>query len=130
MAVQPPENPSQRLSVARLWAGWALPAGGWGFHLLSSHALVEWYCNSGAELSPDGVQWLLRGITALALLLALAGTLLARQTMTRTGDTATSRAEGQALRRFMGVCGLFLGVLFLAIILVQGLPSLVLEPCQ
>ncbi len=130
MAEIPSGPSSERFGALWLWSGWALPAAGWGLQLLSGQGIVEWYCNTSTGTAPETIRWILGGITVVAVAMAVLGIVLAWRAVRQTGAGSASTREGREVQRFMGVSGMLLGVLFLAIILVQGVAPLILEPCQ
>ena len=112
--------------VLALWGGWVLAILAWLLHLRVSYGAVGWYCREQRELSPVLVSVGLNLWTLVCALLAVAGILLARRNLRSVGaaDDAGRRS------RFMGWSGYLMSLFFLAVILVQGLPNLVLGPCQ
>lgn len=87
----------------------------WIVHLVASSALVPVAC----ELDTVLVVHLATVATAIS---AIAGILVARRTR--------SHASGPGHVMFLSIGGFWLGFLFLALILLEGLPVFVLEPCD
>ena len=99
--------------MLRLWFA-ALAPVAWTAHNLLSAAFVSPAC-----AWPAGVA-VLHAITALTVAMALAGALVgARLYVATTTDGA----------RFVGGAGSLLGVLFALVILAEGVPNFVLDPC-
>ena len=106
------------------WAVWAGLLGGliaWSAQLLVSYALIPLVCASGALV-------LLHLVTLVTALAALAAGLVAWQVWEQPSGGASGRRPSEA-RRFLGLGGVLLDALFLALILAGGAASFVLSPC-
>lgn len=130
MAEQIAENTARRPGTVALWGGWGLAAAGWALHLGVSYGMVEWYCHSDTGMSPDTIYRALNATTLVSVSLALLGIILAWRNARRTAPENTATPEGFERKRFMAIAGMLLSLLFLGIILMQGLPNFILEPCQ
>lgn len=110
--------------VLALWAGWGLPVLAWMLHLNASYLLVGWVCETGR------VQ-VLHGVTLGCLLVAIAGVLIAWRNWHVAGRQWPDGSGGPRMRsRFMGALGVFMGLLFTAIVAAQGLPNFLVPPCS
>jgi hypothetical protein len=87
----------------------------WLVHLVAASALVPVACEVDSHL-------VVHATTAITAVVAVAGIVLAR----RNG----SRAAGQGHIAFLSTAGFWLGILFLALIILEGLPVFVLDPCE
>jgi hypothetical protein len=96
-----------------LWAGWLLAPAAWLAHLSLSYALAPLACRHGSLV-------VLHLLTAAMLAAALAGAWLARRNRRRGDD---GRSE------FLGAAGMWLSLLFAAVIAVQGLPPALPGAC-
>lgn len=108
----------------RLWLGASLPVLGWGLHLFVSYGFVEWYCQNPGVMSNDAAIWLLLGVTAVSLALAVCGALLSWNSGKRLRI-----ASEQGRKRFMAASGVLLGVFMIVIIITQALPNAMVPPC-
>lgn len=96
----------------------------WLLELQLHYMLVPWACLTGEH-------FVLHLITIGALLIAALGGALAWQGWRQSGRVWPDGSGGVAPRsRFMAVMGLLLSLLFFFVILAQGIPIFVLNPCQ
>lgn len=130
MAQQANAKTAQGPGTAALWGGWALGAGAWALHLGISYGLVEWYCHTETGIAPGTIYWTLNGTTLFCVTLALLGIVLARRNTRRAKPQSAATEAGVERKRFMGQAGALLSLLFLGIILMQGVPNFFLGPCQ
>jgi hypothetical protein len=96
----------------------------WLFDMEIGYLLVYWACGTKQT-------WVLPAVTAIAFLVALAGavtSLLASRIVT-TG-VEMEGTDVPAIERFLGVAGVALNVLAMAVILGMGVPRLMLDPCK
>lgn len=108
-----------------LWGGWGLGILAWLLHLMVSYGVVGWYCREERGPDPRFISLVLNGLTMGCGLLAVAGIVLAGRNLRDARRTEAGRRS-----RFMAHSGFLMSLLFLAIILMQGVPNLFLEPCQ
>ena len=109
----------------RLW--FAMLAGplAWSAHLLLSYGLVPIACDTGWA-------FLLVVVTAVTAIGSLAGALVSRRLpVGDTPETEDLRLTNATDRmRFIARSGLAGGLFFAAVIIVQGLPVLFIDPCS
>lgn len=124
-------DPSQQVAerfargrgVTALWIGFLGGPAVWFFHLVVSYSLVRYVCFTGA-------MWLMHLTTVVSLLAMGAVIWLAWRNWRDTGkplDAGGSGMEGRS--RFMALLGLLFAVASLLLIVVQGSPNFVLDPC-
>ncbi len=122
---QTPEDPRARKQsrAIKLWAGMLLAAAAYFTQLFFANALVEWACYRGST-------WVIHLITVVALLLAAVGAYLAwtgwheeEKLVEHDGFDSENRI------RFMGWSGLILSALFGLGIIVQEIPTFIVDPC-
>ncbi|MEX2644083.1 MAG: hypothetical protein WD270_11555 [Acetobacterales bacterium] len=126
MNVQAEQRPGGRgggrRAEAALWASWALGPLGWALHESASYALVTWNCGTVSYAA-------FHAVTVAALALAAAGGWLGWRALRRR-----RQAEGPEPRtgrqRFMAGVGLGICVFSFAGIVVESLPTLVLDACE
>jgi hypothetical protein len=111
--------------VAWLWIGVLAPPVAWALQMGVNYALVPMLCE--ARHGATAVH-----LTSLvALLLALVGLWLTWRHWRQSGGGWAAPDDSPAQRtRFIALMGLMLGVLLLATMLMQGLPSLWVPPCE
>lgn len=102
----------------------------WTIHLLASYPLVLLACRLGTNLPLN----LLTAATALLAAAAAAAGWRAWRKLGREGPPPAGRAIDRATlvgrARFMAVAGAILSVFFTYVILVEGLPPLLQDPCR
>jgi len=109
--------------IALLWIGGLAGPLAWFLHQQVSYGLATLNCAATATL-------VLHAMTAVALLIALAGAGIAWMSWRRTGGEWPARSDGTVARsRFMALGGLLLSALFFLVIVAQGLPNFFLSPC-
>jgi hypothetical protein len=114
----PPSN------ALALWTGILAGPVAWLLQMQTGYALVPWACATGHV-------FVLHLVTLAGLLIAAAGALLAWRDWRRFGKQwPQARGGPQMRRRFMAVLGLLTSVMFFFVILAQGIPSFILNPCQ
>ncbi|MBA4068055.1 MAG: hypothetical protein C0501_31000 [Isosphaera sp.] len=111
----------------RLWFGLLGGAGAWTEHLLLAYAVAEFGCRTPAghdtHLGLTVVTWLLVGVSAASLLVALAATWVAHRSrgrLSRDGDPAAEDAP----RAYLATAGLIQSGAFAFVILVESVPIL------
>jgi hypothetical protein len=119
----PTERPVRPVSRAALWFAFLGGPMAWSAHLLASYPLVSVACRLQTTLP-------LHLITAATALIAAAAALTGwrcYQQVHAGGPTGLGDAFARA--RFMAVAGVALGLFFVFVILVEGLPPLLHDPC-
>jgi len=96
----------------------------WSAHLLASYPLVSIACQLGSTTLLHAITAVTAAIAAAA---ALTGWLAYRRV--RTGGPTAGPADRFARARFMAISGLALGILFTFVILVEGMPPMLHDPC-
>jgi hypothetical protein len=106
-----------------LWAGVLGAPAIWSLQFLLNYALAPWSCPNR--------QIVLFIITGVALLLALTGTVLCWRQWKTAGDVAPEHDQDGIFgrRRFLGALGIVVCLMFLILILAQGLPAFFFDPC-
>lgn len=102
--------------------GYALTVGvvTWMIHLLGSSLLVPAACD-------HGVQWSINVLTAATALVCATGVPAGLAVVHRSGGHAGTVAPGH---RLLGWVAVGADVASLALIVAEGLPNLVLDPCR
>lgn len=109
--------------IALLWVGVLAGPLAWFLHQQVSYVLATLTCSDAATL-------VLHVMTAVALLIALAGVGIAWMNWRRTGGEWSARGGGTVARsRFMALAGFLLSALFFLVIVAQGLPNFFMSPC-
>lgn len=103
-----------------LWFGILGPPLVWIARLSASYTLVPFVCRTGWL-------WLLNGITAVSLLVAVIAGLVAYRSW-RAGRGDLNGGAG-ARTRFMGLLGMLIATLFSAVIVAEGLANVLVAPC-
>ncbi len=107
-----------------LWAGILAGPVAWLLQMQTGYALVPWACATGHV-------FVLHLVTLGGLLIAAAGALIGWREWQRAGrEWPKGKGGPQTRRRFMAVLGLLTSVLFFFVIVAQGIPSFILNPCQ
>lgn len=106
------------------WTGVLAGPLAWLMQLSTNYALVEHVCSTGNE-------FLLHGISGVAVLATAAGAWLAWGVWKRTGSSWPGEEGGTIGRsRFMAASGLVFSAFFAVLILGQTIPTLMLGPCK
>lgn len=118
-------------TARRLWAGWLIGAAAWGLHLFLSYGLVELYCRNQEIATAASIKFILHSLTGACFFLAAYGGWLAWRTDHRLHDHASEEGGDPGIQRsrFMARSGIMFSAFLAIIILVQGMPNLVFEPC-
>ncbi len=116
------------VSQRALWFGFF--AGGTAFSLegfvcytISSRACFIGQGSLG-PISPEGVRWILAGITGVLFLVAAAGALISYRLWRSLSNSELVHAEGKGPNEFVALCGIFMnsfmavGIVWCALILV------------
>ncbi|HEV7859215.1 MAG TPA: hypothetical protein VGO91_11405 [Pyrinomonadaceae bacterium] len=108
-----------------LWVGLLCGPLAWLLQLQVGYTLVPWACAHDVNAIS------LHLVTVVALLLTSLGGFISWRNWQRTGKKERDD-EGEAVSRsrFMALLGLFTSAMFFLTILVQGIPSFILHPCQ
>lgn len=113
-----------------LWAGWVLPMLGWAAQLMAGYLIVEFYCQRPGDVAPQSISIALGLLTVGSLLAVLAGLGMGLRNRRRLADATAANAVAFARARFLCRMGLLLGLFLGALVVMQGLPILILDPCQ
>lgn len=110
--------------LLELWTGMLAGPIAWLLQLQTNYILAQLVCSRTSHV-------MLHVITVVALLLAAGGGLIAWRSWQQAGREWPGESEGVVPRsRFMAVVGLLTSVMFFLVILAQGIPSFILNPCQ
>ena len=114
------------ISRLHLWFGLLGGALAWTAHLLLAYTVAEFGCVSTfKELSYLGISavaWLLIGITAIALLVASAATLVAYRSNTRMHARLSESVTENDPRAYVAFTGFITSALFTLTIVVESVP--------
>jgi hypothetical protein len=131
MSAAIPERPPAQGRPASNGAVWfALLGGGvaWTLHLMLAYVIAEFGCLSGLGAIRAGgisiVAWMLLGLSAGALALAILATVFAARIRRRPGGDAGEEADGTEARAFGGRLGYVTNLVFTLVIAVQSVPIL------
>ena len=102
------------------WVGWVLGPAAWALHQGIGYAMVPWLCNLGTR-------WPYHALTAFALALCVVSALGARRALRRSRKVRPEHSRHRL--RMMALVGLMLSTAAFGGILVEYLPSFVLELC-
>jgi hypothetical protein len=117
-----PERTSDRLAQ---WAGLFAGPVAWILQLQIGLILIPWVC------AHDGKALSLHLVTAAALLLATVGGFISWRNWRRVGKEWPGDESSTTTRsRFMAIAGLLTSAMFFLVILIQGIASFILHPCQ
>jgi hypothetical protein len=106
----------------RLWFAALAGIGAWTVHLMALSSLVEWVCHERDWLwTLHALTVVTAGVTAWAMWLCL--------NTIRASDDDEAAATIAGSTRFVGVFGLLIGAISLALILLEGFYVLFLDPC-
>ncbi|OFZ53315.1 MAG: hypothetical protein A2428_10220 [Bdellovibrionales bacterium RIFOXYC1_FULL_54_43] len=122
--MQSPDTSATIPSSGRRWFAFLGAGLAWTFHLLTIYVIGEFGCVSGFDQQKifgiSSVAWLLIATTAIALIPAAMGTIIAYHDWRRDGASeGSSENEGG---RYLSSYGFVLSALFVLIILVESLP--------
>ena len=106
-----------KASRVQLAFAWFAGPTAWAAHLGLLYTLAGWACARDAR-------WTLYAISAASLLLALGGVLASLKI------DRHKAVDGRDARPFFGRSGLWLSLLFGAVILLQSVPILIVRSCQ
>ena len=124
-----------RMGQGRLWFGLCAAVVAWGAQGLSSFFISWQACQDGDAdwgiLSGQEVRWLLYGITAAALTIALVATLLSFLNWRRLeGDRSIAESKASEREAFMALGGVAIGIVFLGGIIWFGLGPIMVGVCE
>lgn len=122
VATQWNDPPAGTRLTLQLWIAVLLAPVAWAAHLVVSYAV--------ATLNCDASSMPLHAITAVALVLAVAGGLLGWRLNQQLEDGRGVDPARLERRRFMAGGGTILSLLFGFAILVQSMPAFLLRPCE
>lgn len=119
-------DPARRFST---WFGLLAPMAAWAVHGLSSFVLSRQACQAGRE---DLARGLLIALSAAALIVAVAGVVVAFRTWRRIADgQRVSRTDARSRDEMLAFGGVFVGFSFVVGLLWGGLPPLVIaDVCE
>jgi hypothetical protein len=107
------------------WTGLLAGPVAWLLQLQVAYTLVPWAC------AHDQQSISLHVVTIVALLLCVGGAFVSWREWQRAGRDLPGAEGGPTPRsRFMAVMGLATSAFFLLVILMQGVASFILHPCQ
>jgi hypothetical protein len=135
MPAQVSSDSPSRITPRSLWFGTTAAAIAWALHGVICEVIADQACKNGigslGALSPDGVRWLLAGITIGFLAIAVIGGLLSfRNWMQLAEQHDLVHAEGSGREQFMALVGVFMGATFAIGIIWAGLPLIFLDICM
>jgi hypothetical protein len=105
------------------WVAVLLGPIAWTVHLLVAYFLVPTTCDAS-------LPWLLHLTTIVTAVASLAAVPLAWREMGRSAESRNSGNQGSMqARRFLGISGMALGLLFAAVVVLEGIPPVLLSPC-
>jgi hypothetical protein len=109
---------------AALWIGVLGSAIVWAIQLQTSYAMVPWACSSGHR-------WILPFVSLAFVIMATVPGIVSWKIWRRTSASRTTEREtaGAGRRRFMAMLGMMDSVIFVLLILAQGLPVFFIHPC-
>jgi len=108
-------EPSAPVVLYALWGGLAW----WALHLWASTSLVGTAC-------AHGITWVMNLITVVTALGAAAAIVAAL----RMGRSVSPAAAANGRTRMLSVLALIIDVASLVLIVLEGIPILVIEPCK
>lgn len=115
---------SRLTGALALWFGLLAAPLAWTLHLFISYGLVPVTCDRGSKL-------LLGVVTGAAAIISVAAAWVSWRIWQRTRMDSTTELGGVRGRdAFLGLAGAALSLLFLALILVEGIPDIFLDPCR
>lgn len=115
---------SRPREIAALWVGFLGGPAVWFAHLGVSYNLVRYVCLSGDR-------WLLHLATGASVVAAAGVLWLAWRNWRRTGRPGHTGQPGAWGRsRFLALAGLLFAGYALVIIVVEAIPTVLLEPCR
>lgn len=112
---------------ARVWFGIVAAPAAWTVQHVFGYGLSEVTCDPGAGASASTFNLDAAIVSGVAVLIALAG-LVAAFTVLRANGSETPPPEGR--RHFLGAVGVTISPLFIAIMLMSGIGSIILEKCH
>jgi hypothetical protein len=124
MSTDAKENSAQTSSPPLLWVGLFAGPTAFFLYLQVNYMLVPWACSTGHH-------FVLHLVMAAALLIATAGGISAWLCWQKAGRKWPDGSGGVLPRnRFLAVLGFLLSMFFFLIIIAQGIPNFILDPCQ
>jgi hypothetical protein len=115
---------SRSTSIIDSWpsAGIFLGPAAWVLNTQLSYAIVPWVCAHGSNIVPAAA--------IVGALIALAGCFLSWRAWTAQESGPSGERDGGRPHRFVAGMGTLMGVLFAAVILLQGVAGLVFQGCE
>ncbi|SFQ08422.1 hypothetical protein [Tranquillimonas alkanivorans] len=103
------------------WAGWVMAPAAWALHQGIGYAMVPWLCALGTR-------WPYHALTVFAVGLCIGGALMSRKALRRSRHI---RPEHSRMRvRMMALIGLMFSAAAFGGILVEYLPSFLIDTCN
>lgn len=115
-------SPALRPGGFMLWTAVLTGIAAWAAHLLLISALVRWTCNE------EGTRWVLDVLTVVTALVTLVAIWLCLGIIRGAKDDEAGGTPA-ARTRFLGVFGLMIGAVNLALILAEGSFAWFISPC-
>jgi hypothetical protein len=107
------------------WTGLLAGPAAWALQMQVGYTLVPWACAHDVQAVS------LHAVTVVALLLTAIGGFISWRSWRRAGREWPEDEGGATARsRFMAVSGLIISAMFFLVILMQGIASFILHPCQ
>jgi hypothetical protein len=124
VTIQRQDRPAEPISLFTLWFSALAGPLAWILHNVGSYGLATVICFPGQVL-------FLHLVTAVTALISLAAAVVGWRSRARLQELEWPDKSRISLQRahFMATFGLISGLLFLVIILVEGIPNFYIEPC-
>jgi hypothetical protein len=115
---------SSTRSMWGLWTGILAAPVAWFAQLEGNYIIAS-------QLCPDDAQLPLHVVTLAALVITIGGAAIAWSNWRRAGTSWPDDSGGPTARgRFMAALGLLLSGIFFLVIMAQGIPNFMFDPCQ
>jgi hypothetical protein len=123
-----PSHPEAEISHRNLWFGATAAAIAWALQGVTCEVIASEACRTSSP--PGGTKVVLGVVTLIALAVAAAATLVSFRNWRKLSD-GFDLIQAEAVRRgqFMGLIGVFAGIVLAGGILWSGLPLLFLDVC-
>ncbi|HEX2700676.1 MAG TPA: hypothetical protein VHM89_10800 [Acidimicrobiales bacterium] len=115
-------SPAVRPGGLMLWVAVVTGVAAWAAHILLLSALARWTCNE------DGSRWVLDVLTLVTAVATVAAIWLCLG-IVRGAEADEAEGTPAARTRFLGVFGLMIGAVNLALILLEGSYAWFISPC-
>jgi ABC-type nickel/cobalt efflux system permease component RcnA len=120
-----------RTPQTRLWLGVLIAAAAWAFQGLACVVIASVACstsNAGSG-TPDTVRLVLGIVTAISLIVAIAGAIISWRNWHRFSRTEVMHAEAVGVEQFLSLAGLFISTALIAGLVWAGLPVVMIGVC-